>query len=77
MMGWFDNCYGFQGGGMMMFGMFIFWGLLILLGFYLLKNYLNGSNHSNQNPLNILNERFVKGEISEEEYDRLKEKLKK
>ncbi|MDP5277056.1 SHOCT domain-containing protein [Chengkuizengella axinellae] len=73
-MHWFDECASFQGGGMMMIGMFLFWGALIFLGFYLLKNYINGNSGSSRH-MNILKERLAKGEISEEEYDRLKEKL--
>ena len=70
------GCTAFYGGGMMMFVMFLFWGLLIFLGFFLMKNYMNGSNNrSNQNHLNILKERLARGEITEEEYDKLKEKL--
>ncbi|MDX8362481.1 SHOCT domain-containing protein [Cytobacillus sp. IB215316] len=76
MMGWLDSCSGFQGGSMMMLGMFIFWGGLLFLGFYLLKKYLNGNNHSYQHSINILNERFAKGEISEKEYDHLKAKIR-
>lgn len=70
----FDGCTGFQGGGMMI-GMFLFWAVLIFLGFYLMKSYMNGSQQSN-NHLNILKERLAKGEISDAEYERLKVKLK-
>ncbi|OEH92102.1 hypothetical protein BFG57_16800 [Bacillus solimangrovi] len=75
-MSWLDGCSGFHGGSMML-GMFLFWGVLLFGGFYLLKKYLNSNTHSNQHPVNILTERFAKGEISEEEYDYLKEKLRK
>jgi len=44
MMNWMDRCLGFQGGGMMMIGMLLFWALLIFLGIYLLKTLLNGKN---------------------------------
>ncbi len=75
-MHWFDSCTGFQGGGWMMFGMFIFWGLLIFLGFYLMKNYINGNNGPSRNHhIDILKERLAKGEITEDEYDRLMKKL--
>lgn len=72
-MHWFNECTGFLG-GMMMIGMFLFWGLLIFLGFYLMKNYINGRT-TNTNYLDILKERLAKGEITEEEYERLKTKL--
>lgn len=74
-MHWFNGYPGFLGGGMMI-GMFLFWGLLIFLGFYLMKNYINGNNNTTKsNPIDILKERLAKGEITEEEYDRLKGKL--
>ncbi|NBI30059.1 SHOCT domain-containing protein [Chengkuizengella marina] len=74
MMHWFDNCAGFQGGGIMMIGMFLFWGVLVLLGVFLLKNYMNGNKRSTHH-IDILKERLARGEITVEEYDRLKEKL--
>ncbi|MFL8935270.1 SHOCT domain-containing protein [Rossellomorea oryzaecorticis] len=42
------------------------------------SNPKNESHHSNQNSnqaLNVLKERLAKGDITEEEYDRLKRKL--
>ena len=76
MMNWIDHCLGFQGGGMMMLGMFIFWGLLIFIGIYFLRTFQNGKNLKNEHHhLEILKERLAKGEITEEEYDRLKQKL--
>ncbi|NDI35250.1 SHOCT domain-containing protein [Chengkuizengella sediminis] len=73
-MHWFDECAGFQGGGIMMLGMFLFWGALVFLGFYLLKKYING-NRGSTHHIDILKERLARGEITVEEYDRLKEKL--
>lgn len=74
MMSWIDHCLGYQGGGMMMIGMLIFWGLLIFLGIYFLKTFLNGKNIKNDNS-DIIKERLARGEITEEEFDRLKQKL--
>lgn len=74
MMNWFDHCLGFQGGGMMMIGMIIFWGLLFFLGIYFLKTFQNGksiNNHHNE----ILKERLASGEITVDEFDRLKQKV--
>jgi putative membrane protein len=64
-------------GGMMMFGMIFFWVVLLCLGFYMMRNYANGNNKSttSNNPNDILKERLAKGEISEDEYDRLREKI--
>ena len=74
-MNWIDHCLGFQGGGMMMMGMIIFWGLLIFLGFYFLKTFINGKNVKSGSHIDILKERLASGDITEEEYDRLKKKL--
>ncbi|WP_182200146.1 SHOCT domain-containing protein [Paraliobacillus salinarum] len=62
-----------------MFG-FSFFGLIILIGLVILVVWVvkNGSSEkSNQanNALDILKYRLAKGEISEEEYDRLKNKI--
>ncbi|WP_458411934.1 SHOCT domain-containing protein [Schinkia sp. CFF1] len=75
MMSWIDQCLGFQGGGMMMMGMLLFWGILIFLGVYFLKTFLNGKNPKSEAHTDILKERLARGEITEEEYDRLKQKL--
>lgn len=75
MMDWIDQCLGFQGGGMMMLAMIIFWGLLFLLGFYFLKALQNGKTTKNEKYFDILKERLVSGQITEEEYNRLKNKL--
>lgn len=75
MMNWIDHCLGFQGGGMMMIGMIIFWGLLISLGIYFLATFQNGKNVKNRTYIDILKERLARGEITEEEFDRLKQKL--
>ncbi|WP_142302857.1 hypothetical protein [Bacillus sp. FJAT-45350] len=62
----------------MMFGMILFWGLLIFVGIYFIKNYMNNSSRQGNNRnFELLTERLVKGDITEEEYDRLKGKLNK
>ena len=72
--------YGYGGGGgmflMMGFGFLIFLAL-IFLAYKLMKGHshlssLNNSTFSNNSALNILNERFAKGEIDEEEYTKRK-----
>lgn len=75
MMTWMDHCLGFQGGGMMMVGMIIFWGMLLFIGIYFLKTIKNGKSNKHDRHLEILKERLASGKISEEEYDRLHEKL--
>ncbi|RSK26673.1 SHOCT domain-containing protein [Bacillus sp. HMF5848] len=75
MMNWMDYCSGIQGGGWMMGAMFVFWTLLLVTGFYLLRSFTGKTNKHNSYE-NILKMRLASGEISEEEYDRLKNKLK-
>ncbi|MEQ6378058.1 SHOCT domain-containing protein [Bacillaceae bacterium S4-13-56] len=76
MMGWMNDCAGGQG-FFMWIGMILFWGLLFFAGFYFMKTYTGSSNSRVQNnAMDILKERFARGELSEEEYDRMKEKLK-
>ncbi|WP_188207708.1 SHOCT domain-containing protein [Alkalibacillus aidingensis] len=54
--------------------MVIFWGALLILGFLLISNYLDESKRND--PYKILKERLAKGEITEEEYERIKSTLK-
>lgn len=69
MMGW---GYGMMGGW---FGMFIQFVLIVIIVYAVVR--LSGHKHtgygkSYDNSLDILNERFARGEISEEEYERKK-----
>ncbi|MDP4553543.1 SHOCT domain-containing protein [Alkalihalobacillus macyae] len=63
-----------MGEGFMGFG---FFGILILVLIVLIVVWMmkSGSNISHNNSVETLNQRLAKGEISEEEYDRLKKKL--
>lgn len=68
----------FLGGGIFMF---IFWILIIVLITSILKRYSigdsqNSRQHKNETPLEILKIRYAKGEITEEQYQDMKEKLK-
>lgn len=67
--------------GGMMGASWLIWIVLVGVVIYLIINrnnssrdYSNSSNHNT--PLEILKERYAKGEISEEEYIRKKEILK-
>lgn len=75
--------YGHMGGfGMpwIMLGMLIFWTILLLAGLFLLKNFIAEkprTSDSDQGALELLKLRLVKGEITEEEYKRLRELITK
>jgi putative membrane protein len=77
MMGYGYGMMGYGWGWFMMIGVVV----LTVLGIVALINYLQPSSktnsHSNNNALNILDERYAKGEITEEEYNQKKLKLKK
>ena len=63
----------------------LFWLALVVLGIYLLVNFVDGNKHPTKNKqdkkqnssLNILQDRFAKGEITEAEYKHKKNILKK
>lgn len=80
MMGW-----GGSGYGMGIFGwlfMLVFWGLIIV-GLVLLVRWLwdqgrsAGGSGSGDAPLDILKRRYAHGEITKEEFDRIKQDLAK
>lgn len=69
--------WGFGGMG---YGMLLFWGLVILIIVVLLRN-LWGSRDLNlpekeKSALEILDERYARGEIGKEEYDEKKRDLR-
>lgn len=72
-----------EGGGFMGFGggfMLIFWILFIVLVVWLIKTSMSGSGETkkrNKSALEILEERFAKGEIGQEEFEQKKQALKK
>ncbi len=71
----YERFGGYGGGGMFLmmgFGFLIFL-LLIVLAFKLIKhNSHSNFSLSNNSALNILNDRYAKGEIDEEEYTKKK-----
>ncbi|HYH01901.1 MAG TPA: SHOCT domain-containing protein [Bacillota bacterium] len=86
-MGW--NCgslwSGGTGGGNWLFPVLhiatslLFWGALIAGGFYLVKalsnNRASSNSNTNTSALEILKLRYAKGEISKEDYERIKKDL--
>ena len=70
--------YGWDGnGGFGMFFMFIFW-VLIVLGIIALVRYFGGAGpttRDNKTPVDILKERYAKGEIDKKEFEEKKKDL--
>jgi len=65
--------YGMGGGMFIMMGFgFLIFLALIFLAFKLMKVNSPSPSSSNNSALNILNERYAKGEIDEEEYTKKK-----
>lgn len=66
-------------GWWMIFGglwMFLFWGGLIALIVWGINKLVNrNSSDRKRNPLEIVKERYARGEISQEEFERLKKDL--
>ncbi|MDP2655325.1 MAG: SHOCT domain-containing protein [bacterium] len=65
MMGWF-------GGGIMMI---VFWALFIALIVWVVREFGGKNSKSSSNALDILKERYAKGEISKEEFDSMKKDI--
>ena len=65
MMGWF-------GGGFMMI---VFWVVIIALIVWAVREVSGRHPHSSSQALNILKERYAKGEISKEEFESKKKDL--
>lgn len=70
--------YGSMGyGGIGMIFMFLFWGLIIGLIVLLIKQAISKSNSTqDENPIDIVKQRYAKGEISKQEFDRLMSELR-
>ncbi len=81
------NYFGHMGGFGFGFGwmfMFLFWGLIIFAVFALVRGvsghgcwggHRYDDGHKGNNALDILKERYAKGEISKEEFDKMKKDL--
>ncbi len=65
------------GGGMFM--MIVFWAVVIAGGVALFRGFARNSQNDREMPVNmaleILKQRYAKGEISQEEFERMKQDL--
>jgi putative membrane protein len=72
--------YGPYGGGMWMFFEFLFW-VFIVIGIILLIVWIAKQpgryerGHGEESPLDILRKRYARGEISKEEFERIKKDI--
>ena len=80
-----DSCCGY-GGGMMGYGggflgilfMVLFWAAVILLIVWLYRQIRGaGTEEVSKSAIDILKERYAKGEIKKEEFNEMKEELEK
>lgn len=77
--------YGYGNGNgfdlFMMLGMFLFFALVVVGIYFLVRGLSKTSHHeghqSNSNALQILSERYARGEIDEKEYNSVKAELRK
>ena len=85
MMGWYDG-HGMMGGGMMNWGGLGYgWWMplggasfltILIVGLYLLFSaYHKPERSSGSGPIEILKERYAKGEITEEQYKKMKKEV--
>jgi putative membrane protein len=65
---------GMMGGGFGWFFMVIFWGLIIWGIVYFIQR-MGGEHRHSDRSLEILKERFARGEINAEEYEKMKKML--
>lgn len=68
------------GWGLMMVVIMLIWALLVVLGILALIKYLKlpvNNQQGRSTPMDILKERYAKGEINVEDFNRMKEELEK
>ncbi|OCL26335.1 hypothetical protein U472_10025 [Orenia metallireducens] len=80
MHGWGYGMRGFFGGGILMMG--LFWIVIIIAVIYFIRNSdqsrdENSPRRVKENPIEIARERYANGEISKEEFQEIKEELRK
>ena len=59
----------------MMFMMVIFWAAVIALGVWAVRGFAGPREQQHRTPLDIARERLARGDISEEEFERIKRQL--
>lgn len=69
----FDGYYPFHMFGFGFLFMAFFWGLVIYVIYFLIKQVWNSQKHG---ALEILKARYAKGEITREEFENMKEDIK-
>ena len=67
-----SNMMGFWGGGIIMIA---FWVLLVVFIVWIVREVSGKNSRSNSNALEILKERYAKGEINKEEFETKKKDL--
>jgi putative membrane protein len=77
MMFWYGGHWAFWQAGLMWAGMLVFWGLLIWGAYVLITTAVRKPDHGDQvgNARAILDQRLARGEISPEEYRRMRDLL--
>lgn len=69
MMGWYGNGMGPWGWVLMVAAMSFFWGLVILAGIMIFRGSGSSNRPQERGALQILDERFARGEVDREEYE--------
>jgi len=72
---WFCGPGAFFPGPIGWIGTLLFWAILIYLAVKLFKAVFNSSSKGSANRLETLKDRYAQGEISEDEYNRMKAQL--
>jgi putative membrane protein len=74
---WYDGWQSGWVGILMGLMMFLFWGAIIAVIYYALRSLLRGGGITQpaRIPLEILKERYVKDEITDVDFDRMRQKL--
>ena len=76
--GWGGMMGGLGMGGLMGIGMIVFWGLVIWGIVLLVRGAVSatgGSSHQEGSPMEILKQRYARGEINKEEFEQKKKDL--